>query len=445
MKTAAFLALALVLFSVRAGAADTADQRAQTRRTLLYGIDSQVLDAVTRLKESRNTEFTAELESVLEASPNPALRAAILDLFTEQKAREAESTARAIVMEWQDGRSELVTTAIRYLSVIQAADMASALLPVMEASDQGIAAAAIDAIGKTQDRSATKGLLDKLARPDFPDSRKAGLILALGEMRDPAAVDALSAIARNGDEERVRRMYAADALGKIGDEKAIPVLKTLLGESDALVRAYASTALSGFSVESVLNELMQGLRDENWRVRVQCAKALGKPLPAGRVQAVIDMLAFKAEMDPVSQVRLESMRALGGIGGDAAFDVLRGIYKGNRNPLESRETALGVLAEKAMSQATAETVKAALADAAAGKDQRILVSTAKVLSTASGAALEPVYAGMLESADAYVRTYAVRGAAVNRLSGLRGRIQALSEKDPNPMVQREAKAALEKL
>ena len=96
-------------------------------------------------------------------------------------------------------------------------------------------------------------------------------------MKDSQATDALIAIAQSRDEDKVRRMYAADALGKIGDPRALPVLKAMYEEHDALVRLYAASALARFGLDSVFPILIQALRDENWKVREQSARSLARP------------------------------------------------------------------------------------------------------------------------------------------------------------------------
>jgi HEAT repeat protein len=439
------LAALLLLVPAPARAADTVDIRAQWKRTVEYGIDTQVLDVVSRLKDFQDSSLDPELAAVLKKSRNSELRKAILDLFTSLKATDGEESARAILAAWQDEKPDTVILAVQYLSAVEAAGISPALLTLTDGSDQGLAAAALDALGKSGDKTVTKTLLEKLANPDFPDARKGALILALGNLKDPSAVEALVGIAKNGDEDRIRRMYAADSLGKIGDEKAIPVLEALLGDGDALVRAYASSALAGFDVGLVIGDLIQGLRDDNWRVRVQCAKALGRSLPPSRIPEVVDILSYKAELDPASQVRLEAIRALGEIGNEPGLKFLLDLYKRPRTPLESREAALSAAARKGLSQAAVETVRGVLADASGSRDQRTILSTAKVLSTVRSGSLESILAGFLDSPDPSTRIYGIRGTALNGFTGLRHRLLGIADTDPNPLVQKEARAAADKL
>ncbi len=92
-----------------------------------------------------------------------------------------------------------------------------------------------------------------------------------------------------------------------------------------------------------------------------------------------------------------------------------------------------------------EPIRKVLAEAASSFDTRILQSTAKVLSTAQGAALREFYVKFLDNKDPVVRSYGIRGIAGNHFADLRDRIKTMSETDPNPGTRREAEVALGKL
>jgi HEAT repeat protein len=444
MIALAFFFLSLVC-PVKADAEMSSEIQDQLVQTLRYGIDSQVLQAIRVIGEAKDTSLTSELAVLLAQAGSTDVRKAILDLFTEQKQKEGQDAARVIVAGWEDQKSDLVTSAIHYLSAIGQADLAKELVPLMDAGDNSIAAEAIDALGKSQDRSITKLLLAKLASLEFPEERKPQVILALGELKDPAAVDALIAVVEDDNAERTNRLYAADALGKIGDPKAIPVLKGLLGEKDALNRTYAASALARFDASQVIVEIFQGLRDENWKVRLECVKALARPLPAGKVSQAVAILSYKAEFDPVNQVRLEAMSTLAAIGGEAAAAVLLKLFQTSGTPMECRERALSLIAQKNVTGAAADAVRKTVESDWSAHDQKALLMEARILSTVHSADLKPILIKLLENGDLYIRIYAIRGIELNGFSDLKERLLTLSARDPVPAVQKEAKRVADKL
>jgi HEAT repeat protein len=443
MKT--WMTMIVVFFAVLpAFAADTTTVRDRTRQTLLYGIDTQVLDAVQALQGAKDTSFTVELSQILNGQRSAALQQAVFDLFRDQKIRDGEERGRAIVSAWQDTADALLISAIQYLASINSPGLGTSLQPLVDATSNSVSLAAIQGLGSTADPTAAALLVAKLKSTDFPDARKNDCILALGSLKDPAAVDALLAIAGSSDEEKVRRMYAADSLGKIGDAKALPVLRSMFAENDALIRLYAASALSHFGLDDVFPSIIQGLRDANVKVRQESANALARPLSPGQAGTAVPILSYKAEFDPEPTVRVASIKALGVIGGEDATRTLQKIYSSPDHPLDSRETALGILVDKDLS-GNLESVRRVIAGEWTSFDPKTLESTAKVLSTLKNADLRDIFVHFLDSPDAVVRSYGARGISANGFSDLKDRLKKMSETDPNPGTRQEASRAAAKL
>jgi HEAT repeat protein len=438
-------AAALVLAPVSAPAADSAGSaKEKLRQTLLYGIDSQVLDAIQGIRASGDTTFTPELAQILSATRSDALQAAVMDLFKERKIRDGEARGKAILAAWQDTKDALLIPAIQYLASIGSAGLAPALQPIVDSDNNAVALAAIEALGSTGDKAAAAFLVGKLKSTDFPDGRKSQCVLALGALKDPVAVDLLLSIAGNADQDKVRRMYSADALGKIHDARALPVLRAMLAENDALIRLYAASALAQFGLDEVFPSLIQGLRDDNAKVREQSAKGLARPLSPSQAEAAAPILAYKAEYDPEAIVRTAAMQALGAMGGDSAMRTLLKIYSGPEHSADSREAALGILSSKWLS-GSMDAIRAVIGAEWASFDPRTLQSTARVLSTVKSGDLKETFVRFLDSRDPVVRAYGLRGIATNGFSDLKDRVKTMSEQDPNPGTRHEAALALEKL
>ncbi len=439
-------ALAVLSFAAARAAADVpAGQRDQIAETLRYGIDSQVLDALKIIKDARDTSFTSVLAETLVRSGSSDVRRGILDLFAEQKQAAGQEAARLILSDWLDQKQDLVTSAIGCLSAIGAPDLAKALIPLIDIGDSTIALKAIDALGKTGDKTAVKALLDALSNPDFPPDRKPQVILALGSLKDPSAVDPLMAIVEDDNEETVWRLYAADSLGKIGDPKAIPALKTLMGASDALSRTYAASAIARFDPSLVIQYLLLGLRDDNYKVRVECAKALAGKIPAGSVQEAAAILTYKAENDPVSQVRLEALNTLDVMGGEGAKTLFLRLFSKTGTPVDEREKSLTLLLRKGVTSVEADSIRKVIGADAAAHDQKALSMEARALAGFPLPSPRSVLLALLENQDYNVRLNAIRAVELNGAADLKTRLMEMAAKDPVPGVKAEALRVAEKL
>src|SRR5207245_8484092 len=109
-----------------------------------------------------------------------------------------------------------------------------------------------------------------------------GAAKALGLIKDKRAVAALSAGLRERDGSV--RTIAAEALGRIGDPKAVKGLMALFKDTSKLVRVAATIALTQIG-DPTVEPLIEGLKDENFQVRLHSVQALGgitSDYPTGR-------------------------------------------------------------------------------------------------------------------------------------------------------------------
>jgi HEAT repeat protein len=131
--------------------------------------------------------------------------------------------------------------------------------------------------------------------------------LALGKIKGPEAVEALSALLRNSS-LGVVQFVAATALGEIGDPEAVVPLTDALQdkEREGAVRVAAATALAKIGDPRAVLSLMDSLSDEDPDVRAGTANALGV---FGDTRAVLPLIASLGDENPF--VRYNSARALG--------------------------------------------------------------------------------------------------------------------------------------
>ncbi len=138
---------------------------------------------------------------------------------------------------------------------------------------------------------------------------------ALGEIGNEKAVDAL--ILALSDEYSYVRERAAEALGKIGNEKAVDALILALSDEYSDVRGRAADALGKLGNEKAVDAFILALSDEDSYVRGSAADALGE---IGNEKAVDDLILALSDED--SYVRGRAALALGKIGNEKAVDEL---------------------------------------------------------------------------------------------------------------------------
>lgn len=120
-------------------------------------------------------------------------------------------------------------------------------------------------LGNLGDRRATPMLVDGVQHDADVENRLYAL-MALGELRDPAALPAIEQAA--GDQEKDVRKAAYYAMGEIGDARSVPALAAGLEDQVADVRWNAAVALSRFNDRRaipVLQEMLDRSRLANVR------------------------------------------------------------------------------------------------------------------------------------------------------------------------------------
>lgn len=154
-----------------------------------------------------------------------------------------------------------------------------------------------------------------------------GIIEALGMIGDPRAVNPL--LSQMNDQSNEIRWETALALGEIGDSSAIPSLKSALNDPDKYVRYGAALALRKHSWtpetesdtaalivgmqeweklegmgEGVIPAVGNAMRDPDRNIRLQAVRTMGSL----RMKEFIPML-YRAISDPDEEVRWEAVQA----------------------------------------------------------------------------------------------------------------------------------------
>jgi HEAT repeat protein len=208
-----------------------------------------------------------------------------------------------------------------------------ALISALKSKDPTVQYDAAEALGDLRDPRAVEPLIAALKNDELSGVRwKAAE--ALSKIGVPA-VDALIGVLSHEDDDV--RWKAAIALGEIGDLKAVEPLIALLCDDDRFVKSRAAHAL-GMIGEAAVDPLIRALREGNGNLRWGAAIALGKIRDARAVKPLIRALADKYE-----NVRSESAMSLAGFGKPALAPLLE-FLKFSDGPVRLEVvTALGEL------------------------------------------------------------------------------------------------------
>lgn len=147
-----------------------------------------------------------------------------------------------------------------------------------------------------------------------PTDEEEAWLRGVKSLNPKEAVPVLSKILLNSQEPLLKRKMAAQMLGLLEDESAIPALTQALSAPDPVLRAKTAAAIGdvGKAGESAIARLIEALQDGDYYVRESAAKALG----ILKSQEALPMLARMTSVDePFTnrEVAEEAIKAIKGL------------------------------------------------------------------------------------------------------------------------------------
>jgi HEAT repeat protein len=158
------------------------------------------------------------------------------------------------------------------------------------------------------------GLVNTLQNSTDPKVRQYAAYL-LGKAHNPRAIQPL--VEALADLDKSVREQATLALSRIG-KAAIEPLAEAMNEPKWQTRYRAAEALGKIADEKAIKPLIQGLKDNRDHVRYMAAKGLKDLGDSNTIEPLIILLK-----DENVYVRMMSVRALGAIGGTQATEALK--------------------------------------------------------------------------------------------------------------------------
>jgi len=260
--------------------------------------------------------------------PNEQMKTDAVTALGNLQAHEATDTLIGLLGTGSDGLRGKVAYALGQIarSPEAGADARQALVALVEALESGhlrsAAREALAAAGEVAVPVLVAHLEGKL------DGDPATAVMLLRDLEDPRATPALIAELDRG---RLGRELVLEALGRIGDPRALVPVLGLLGDKDAAVRLAAMRALRpliahGSRAADVIADM---LRDQEAEIRLLAAEYLGLMRAEAAVPALIELATGGGEL----ALRAAAITALGEIGNARATGPLLDILAGGPDEL----------------------------------------------------------------------------------------------------------------
>lgn len=413
------------------------------RDTLRFGINSEILDLLPQLSENKVRELSEEVEAVARQSENSAVLSEAVRYFSAIEVYPINDRVYRLLAQYRDRPPEFAVDLTEYIQAAEAApsdEQIAILYTMVEDSNILRARAAVGLIGRFA--QSTEDLINLYRDSDLPEDTRGAILVALGDRGDPAAFDFVAELI--GEDEVARSMiqrYAIDTLGRLGDERAIPIILRQLDSNDATTRAYAVNALRGFETEEASRAIVDSLRDDFWRVRQAALQTIAERNLTGAIDAVI----YKARRDPEQPVRLEAIATLETLDHPEGWEALREAVATNRTGVAERTRMVAALITKNY-DASEETLLEIVEREWEIQNSPILDAIGRVLSTAEITGTERLVERLINHPNYIIQIYAVRAAGTQRIQSMREILEERSAQEgTHRAVRSAALRALEQL
>lgn len=270
--------------------------------TLNLGTPSEINGVVDKIVDDDDPRYIDVLYELFYKTSSNDVRSRILDYFAKNEDPCLSDYAVEIIDDPYDTSNAFVSKCMEYVSTVKCKEAAPALVKLLESEKEEYFNAALSALGKTGGKKEAKYLAKYLERDDLDVPVRQALMRTLGQMNAVETWDQVVEIAQNEDENDFVRQYAAEALGNMKKEESIPVLISLYENGNPNMREYCIKGLLNFpESEKARNMILQGIRDEHVKVRLQSIKACREM----KLKDAVPYLIYRAKNDNENSVKKE--------------------------------------------------------------------------------------------------------------------------------------------
>ena len=269
-------------------------------KAINFGTPSEIGKLIDDISEHEDPRYDGALYDLFISSTNSTIKEKIIAYFTKRKDPCLEDYAVSVLDDPYDTSNSIVEKLFAYVSEVECKEAAPALVNLLENGEERYFNGALSALGKTGGEKEADYLADYLERDDLTVPQRQALMRTLGSMAAEGTFERILDIAQDEDENSFVRMYAAEAVGKMKKDEAVPVLLNLLEKGDPNMRQYCIKGLSYFTdVQDAREAILQSIRDDHYKVRLEAIDAAKKM----NISEAVSYIIYRAKNDSEKVVK----------------------------------------------------------------------------------------------------------------------------------------------
>ncbi len=298
---------------------ETPQDEENNRNTIRYGLPSEISSLLDTLLKNDDPRYTEEIYDLFQVTKSSVIKEKVLKYFTKAEDPCLEDYAVDLLNDPYDEKNDVVKAAFQYISAVKTKAAIPAVITLIESENENYFNDAISTLGDIGGPEEAMFLVEYLEREDLSDAQRQTLMRNCGKMHAVETWDKLVDILNDDDENAFVRMYAAESLGLMEVEKSVPVLVEHFDATDPNLRQYVIKGLSHFpNVIEAKATIIQGIRDEHWRVRQEAIRTAKD----NDNKDAVPYLIYRAKNDSEKLIKEESFTAIAALNTDEGNDFL---------------------------------------------------------------------------------------------------------------------------
>ena len=286
---------------------ETENTEEEFRKTIKYGIPSEIDTLLDDLLKNEDPRFTNEIYDLFQVSKHNSIKEKIIKYFTTFEDPCLEDYAVEILIDPYDTKNEIVKAVFQYVSKVKTKEAIEPVVELIKGENEDYFNDAIATIGEIGTEKEAVFLVEFLDREDLSDAQRQTLMRTCGKMHAVETWDKIVEILENEDENTFVRSYAAEAIGLMQKEESVGILVEQFSSTDPTLRQYVIKGLRNFpEIVDAKATLLQGIRDEHWKVRQESIKAV-KEL---KIAEAVPYLIYRVKNDAEKVIQDESYGAI---------------------------------------------------------------------------------------------------------------------------------------
>ncbi len=418
----------------------------ERRNIILYGLADDILELIKTLQNEKEDGFDSDLQKIFTETKVPAIRNALFAYFAQKKNSCLKTDALIVLENRYEYPKDTVNAAIAYIRDLEISDGIQYLREILKDEDSDYTAISITALGKIGGAEDAV-FLSELFESDSSKDEKETLILkqnimfALEELHSGETWDFLEKTAADTEENSIIRGTAAAALGKIGDEKAVPVLTELFEDKDPVLRTAAIKGLAGFKTEKARAVLLQAFKDTYYKVRLQAIQSAKEE----KNPAAVPYILYRAKKDPENTVRIAAIEALSELNDGESNEWIKEAFNDEKTGITLRLKIAEYFLKNNFDFIYADIEKETLVSLSASNKQKNKFASelGKIISKIENGATAKIAEAFMNHKEVLFKSIGLDMFKLNKYSSLAPLVSAIAENESNGALSRRAKTLLE--